>query len=371
MKKIFLLLSVSTLFFACNSKDSYSLTGTVKGMQDGKVILEKQDDAESVAVDTAIIENGKFKFEGKIAEPAIYSLVLEGTQARSFVILENGKINIEINKDSMFLNKISGTYNNEQLTEYNALGMKIQKKLKEFETANGEKMMMAQQNQDTLAINDLREKYGKIQSEMEQSTLKYVADHPKAYVSLLLVEGMLSNPNADAAKTKSLFNGLDSSLKNSAKGKKVATLMETSVGVAVGAPAPDFSAPTPEGKMVSLKESLGKVTIIDFWASWCGPCRQANPSLVALYKEFHDQGLNIVGVSLDKTADKWKEGIAADGLPWVHISNLKFWDEPIAATYNVKSIPNMFVLDANGIVVAKDLHGAELRAKVASLLGAK
>ena len=92
---------------------------------------------------------------------------------------------------------------------------------------------------------------------------------------------------------------------------------------------------------------------------------------MALYKEFHDQGLNIVGVSLDKTADKWKEGIAADGLPWVHISNLKFWDEPIAATYNVKSIPNMFVLDANGIVVAKDLHGAELRAKVASLLGAK
>ena len=340
-------------------------------MQDGKVILEKQDDAENVAVDTAVIENGKFKFEGKIAEPAIYSLVLEGTQARSFVILENGKINIEINKDSMHLTKQSGTYNNDQLSEYNALGMKIQKKLKQFETANGEKMMMAQQSQDTATINDLRDKYSNIQTEMEQSTLKYVADHPKAYVSLLLVEGMLSNPNSDAAKTKSLYNGLDSSLKNSAKGKKVAALMETSVGVAVGAPAPDFSAPNPEGKMVSLRESLGKVTIIDFWASWCGPCRQANPSLVALYKEFHDQGLNIVGVSLDKTADKWKEGIAADGLPWVHISNLKFWDEPIAATYNVKSIPNMFVLDANGIVVAKDLHGAELRAKVASLLGAK
>ncbi len=371
MKKIFLLLSVSALFFACNSKDSYSLTGTVKGMQDGKIILEKQDDAEAVAVDTAIIENGKFKFEGKIAEPAIYALVLEGSQARSFVILENGKINIEINKDSMFLNKITGTYNNEQLTEYNAEGMKIQKKLKEFETVNGERMMMAQQNKDTAAIEELRSGYGKIQSEMESSTLKYVEGHPKSYVSLLLIESMMVNPAADAAKTKSLYDALDSSLKNSTKGKKIATAMTTSTGVAVGSPAPDFSAPNPEGKMVSLKESLGKVTIIDFWASWCGPCRQANPSLVALYKEFHDQGLNIIGVSLDKSADKWKEGIAADGLPWTQISNLKFWDDPIAATYNVKSIPNMFVLDANGIVVAKDLHGADLRAKVASLLGAK
>ncbi len=371
MKKIFLLLSVSTLFFACNSKDSYTLTGTVKGMQDGKIILEKQDDAEALAVDTATIENGKFKFEGKIAEPAIYSLVLEGFQGRSFVILENGKINIEINKDSMFLNKISGTYNNEQLTEYNSLGMKIQKKLKEFETVNGEKMMMARESNDTATIADLRMQYGNIQTEMEQSTLKYVAEHPKAYVSLLLVEGMISNPAADQAKTKSLYEGLDSSLKNTAKGKKVATAMTTSTGVAVGSPAPDFSAPNPEGKMVSLKESLGKVTIIDFWASWCGPCRQANPSLVALYKEFHDQGLNIVGVSLDKTADKWKEGIAADGLTWTQMSNLKFWDEPIAATYNVKSIPNMFVLDEKGIVVAKDLHGAELRAKVAAMLGTK
>ena len=371
MKKIFLLLSVSTLFFACNSKDSYTLTGTVKGMQDGKIILEKQDDAEAVAVDTATIENGKFKFEGKIAEPAIYSLVLEGSQGRSFVILENGKINIEINKDSMFLNKISGTYNNDQLTEYNAIGMKIQKKLKDFETLNSEKMMMAQQNKDTAAINDLRQKYAGIQKEMEQSTLTYVETHPKSYVSLLLIENMMINPEADHAKIKALYDAIDSNLKSSTKGKKVATSMTTSTGVTIGAPAPDFSAPNPEGKMVSLKESLGKVTIIDFWASWCGPCRQANPSLVALYKEFHDQGLNIVGVSLDKTADKWKEGIAADGLTWTQMSNLKFWDEPIAATYNVKSIPNMFVLDEKGIVVAKDLHGAELRAKVAAMLGTK
>ena len=116
---------------------------------------------------------------------------------------------------------------------------------------------------------------------------------------------------------------------------------------------------------------MGKLTIIDFWASWCAPCRQENPNVVALYKEFHDKGLNIIGVSLDRKgeATKWKEAIAKDGLTWTQISNLKFWDDPIAQKYNVKSIPATFLVDANGKIIATDLRGAELRAKVAAVLG--
>ena len=120
--------------------------------------------------------------------------------------------------------------------------------------------------------------------------------------------------------------------------------------------------------MVSLKESLGKVTIVDFWASWCGPCRAENPNVVALYNEFHSKGLNIVGVSLDKDAAKWKDAIAKDKLTWTHVSHLKFWDEPIAIQYEVESIPATFILDASGKVVAQDLRGPELRAKVLELL---
>ncbi|TRX16325.1 TlpA family protein disulfide reductase [Flavobacterium franklandianum] len=117
-----------------------------------------------------------------------------------------------------------------------------------------------------------------------------------------------------------------------------------------------------------MKESLGKVTIVDFWASWCGPCRAENPNMVALYKEFHSKGLNIVGISLDKDATKWKEAIAKDKLTWTHVSNLKFWEEPIAIQYEVQSIPATFILDASGKVVAKDLRGEELKAKIAALL---
>ena len=119
---------------------------------------------------------------------------------------------------------------------------------------------------------------------------------------------------------------------------------------------------------MSLKESLGKITIVDFWASWCGPCRAENPNTVALYKEFHSQGLNIIGVSLDKDAVKWKEAIAKDKLVWTQVSHLKFWDEPIAIQYQVESIPATFVLDASGKIIAKGLFGEELRAKIATLL---
>ncbi|WP_159086025.1 TlpA family protein disulfide reductase [Flavobacterium faecale] len=117
-----------------------------------------------------------------------------------------------------------------------------------------------------------------------------------------------------------------------------------------------------------MKESLGKVTIVDFWASWCGPCRVENPNVVAIYKDLHSKGLNIVGVSLDKDKSKWLEAIAKDKLTWTHVSNLKFWDEPIARQYKVESIPATFILDASGTIVAKDLRGDALRAKIVELL---
>ncbi|MBF2707709.1 TlpA family protein disulfide reductase [Flavobacterium soyangense] len=120
--------------------------------------------------------------------------------------------------------------------------------------------------------------------------------------------------------------------------------------------------------MISLKESLGKVTIVDFWASWCAPCRAENPNVVALYKEFHSKGLNIVGVSLDRDAAKWKEAIAKDKLTWIQVSHLKFWDEPIAAQYGVQQIPSTFILDATGKIVAQNLRGVELQAKIMELL---
>jgi thiol-disulfide isomerase/thioredoxin len=123
--------------------------------------------------------------------------------------------------------------------------------------------------------------------------------------------------------------------------------------------------------LVSLKQSLGKVTLIDFWASWCAPCREENPNVVALYNEFHSKGLNIISVSLDNDASKWKEAIAKDKLSWTQVSNLKEMKDPIALQYNVTQIPTTFLLDSNGKIVAIDLYGDQIKNKIKELLAIK
>ena len=137
----------------------------------------------------------------------------------------------------------------------------------------------------------------------------------------------------------------------------------------VGGQAPGFSAPSPDGTIISLEDAMGKYTIIDFWASWCRPCRAENPNVVRVYDKYHDKGLNIISVSLDKAGQKnrWVKAIADDKMDWFHVSNLKSWQEPIAKMYGVRSIPATFLLDENGTIIGKNLRGAALESKIASL----
>jgi peroxiredoxin len=221
----------------------------------------------------------------------------------------------------------------------------------------------------------LRKEYSKFQEEFATQSENYVNTHPKAFISALIIEGMFNQMTPDIAKITKYYNGLDKSVKDTKHGKKIKKNLDalskpvaTVAPIEIGTIAPDFSAPNPDGKVVSLKESKGKVTIIDFWASWCKPCRQENPNMVALYKEFHPKGLNIVSISLDEKAEEWKKAIANDKLTWTNISNLKDFEDPIAVQYAIKLIPSTIIIDASGKVIAKDLRGAELKAKIASLL---
>jgi peroxiredoxin len=386
MKRILLLLTVVAVLFSCNKAgvNEYIISGTVKGIADGKtVVLEKQDETGQLKpIDTVKVKDGKFTIKGTAKEPEIMLLQIEALQGKVPFVLENGDIEVIVDKDSLQKTKLSGTFNNDVFSKFNVDVAKFQKesqkKLMAFQNTNMAKMKAAQEAKDTVSINKLIKQYQAIQKEGMDFYVKFAESNPKALLSALIVDSMLNDPTADLARAKKIFASFDAELKKYKPGKSIQSkldkLAKPAVSISpaeVGTVAPEFSAPNPQGKSVSLKESLGKVTIVDFWASWCNPCRLENPNVVALYNEFHAKGLNIISVSLDKDAAKWKEAIAKDKLSWTQVSNLKDFEDPIAVAYGVNSIPSVFVLDSKGTIVAKDLRGAELKAKIAALLAAK
>ena len=374
MKKIVFIITSALLFVACNNlKDNeFLISGTANGIENGKkVFIEVQTETGTLAKDTAVVTDGKFELKGITEEIDLGFIRIENEQINLPLILEEGKIEINIVKDSLHKSTLGGTPNNDKFQKFNTESRAISEKVAKFEKDNGPEMQKAQMSNDTVTINKLLKEYKKFQNEMNDYSKKFIKENPDAYLSVLLLENFLMRQYLTPEEIKSYFEGLDKDVKETKSGKKIKTALDSMSAIVIGKPAPNFSAPSPEGKTISLKESLGKVTIIDFWASWCGPCRAENPNVVALYNEFHPQGLNIISVSLDKDAAKWKDAIAKDGLIWSHVSNLKFWEDPIAKQYNVQSIPATFILDEKGNIVAKDLRGEELRAKVAALLGVK
>jgi len=386
MKKIALLVSLTILLFSCGkAKDGeFYLKGTAKGIENGKlVILQTIDESgmNAVSLDTVKIQNGQFEITGKITEPTIYTLLIPSNSGAVPFIAEHGDISVEVYKDSVQTSKVSGTYNNDEFYKFNNdiknVQKSIQKEMQGFQEKNKKRIESAQSSKDTVALNKLTKEFRGIQKKYPDFFINYAEKNTKSFISVYIIDGMFRSPDVDLKKVEKMYNSLEEDIKKTKPGKKVKAKIDELKGVktpevvAVGKKAPNFSAKSPEGNKVSLNENLGKVTIIDFWASWCGPCRKENPNVVALYNEFHDKGLNIVGVSLDKDLAKWKDAIAKDKITWVQMSNLKEWSEPIAKTYKVESIPATFILDSNGTIVAKDLRGEELKSKVKELLGVK
>lgn len=372
MKKLVVVLA-ALLLVSCNK---FSIEGTATGIKDGtKVYLEGSGEMGPMPIDTVEVKNGKFEFEGKAKLPEIGFISIEGVidpqfQTRKMlpVIIEKGNTEVIFNKDEIQKSEISGTKNNDKFAAYNKKSEVIYKKLQAFQTANQEAMIKAQESKNEAVIKKLQAQYLAIVDEMDKQSIDFIKNNPDAFLSVLLLENFISRGKLPASEVKKYFEQLDSSLLATKSAKNTKKIIDARLKKEKIEKAPDFAAKTPDGKTVSLKQVLGKVTIIDFWASWCGPCRKENPSVVALYNEFHAKGLNIIGVSLDENAGDWKEAISKDKLTWTHVSNLKKWDEPIAKLYGVQEIPATFILDAKGNIVAKDLRGDELKAKVVELL---
>lgn len=233
MKKIILLVAVAVVLFACNNlgEGEYIITGNVKGMKTGLIFLEKQSPMGMgfTAIDTVKIEDGKFEIKGKTGEPEIHYLRFDKLQNKLPLILEGGEIEIEVDKDTLFKSKLSGTYNNEEFTNFNTESSKMQKaaqkKMKAFEAKNKALIEQVEKTRDTAIANKLRAEYEPLQKEiqknMEEFTVGYAKTHPKSFISVLIVQMMMSNPKFTLKNIEDVFNSLDASLKKTKPAKSI------------------------------------------------------------------------------------------------------------------------------------------------------
>lgn len=369
MKRAFGLLTSLVLLASCGegTTDGYRISGTLSGeIEDGKrVFLRRSDEnLQTVDVDTTAVQGGTFSFEGAIEQPELYYVFVEGSRSPVPLVLEKGSVELRGHVDSLSLARVSGTPQNEAYSEFlsEAREMSLRR------MSMNQDLNAAVQQNDSAIITALRDEYFELQDRQLAFEQDFVASHPEALISVLILNRLLEGELTPVQEIKSLYAALDPSIKETHHARTLAEVIARMETTAIGATAPDFSGPSPDGETLSLKGSLGKVTLVDFWAGWCRPCRAENPNIVQVYNQYKDKGFQVLGVSLDRNETQWKEAIAKDGLVWPQISNLQYFNGPIAQLYGIRAIPASFLLDENGVIIAKNLRGPALGAKVAELL---
>lgn len=381
MKSIITIGIIGLLLVSCKEdiRTDYVINGQAEGVYNGIRIYLKYSDEKGreIAIDTAIVFDEKFQMTGKIDAPAMHLLTVNNIQGKVLFMLENSEIDVVINKDNIFESTITGS-------KTNSAYVKFKDGMKEIRDKSQIPMNALKQirSSEKTAKKDSLTKVLELLSERNKAyPLKFINENEDSEFSLYLIKSQVQNPKIYITTYKAAYDNLSSRLKATIKGKEIGLKLneiyekfKKTESLNIGKVAPNFEAPTPDGNLVSLNDIKGKVTIIDFWAAWCGPCRKENPNVVRIYEKYHDQGLEIIGVSLDGQSRQkdpkkaWLEAIEKDKLSWTQVSNLKYFNDPVAQLYNINAIPATFILDKDGIIVAKNLRGQALDLKVQELL---
>lgn len=367
LKKYIVLASGVALIAGCqgnksasNGEGTYSLKGKLQNSEQRQIYLFELGEQQFIARDTASIgQDGSFLFEGEVKEPTLYRLGLD-QQNGLMLVLDNKAIQIEADaRDLDGTAKIEGSEDSQLFRQLN----KMVNESRQKEMALSEQFNKAISEGKTDEAEGYRQQYLAMQKELKQ----FLAQHPGSVVSAFGTLNLI-NPQTDFAFADSMATLYSEKIPDSKYTAMLNKRLESMRSTAIGSVAPDFSLPTPEGGSIALSSLRGKYVLIDFWASWCGPCRKENPNVVRMYNQYKDKGFEIFGVSLDQSREKWLKAIADDKLTWPHVSDLKGWESAAAQLYQVDAIPQTILLDKEGKIIAKGLRGEELEAKIASLV---
>jgi peroxiredoxin len=383
MKKLFILVLILAHAVTFAQNGAYSIKGKVGKVGKPAVAVFTNLTART-PLDTVYLKKGKFELKGTTETPFLASVTLyhngfpapaeagsppprtvPGREVFSFYV-EPGDLQI-FAKDSLKNSAVKGSKlndENKQLQEAMKSTDELKKKLQDLIRNS------TREEQNTDAFE---KKYDAIYDELsgvqKKIQLAFIKEHPDSWLSLEQIR-QAGGYQPDVNEIEPLFNGLTERVRNTKTGKEFAENLVKLHKTAIGQIAPDFTQNNPDGKAVNLSDFRGKYLLVDFWASWCGPCRQENPNVVKTYNEFKDKNFTILGVSLDREngREAWLKAIEKDQLTWNHVSDLKFWNNEVAKLYMVRAIPDNFLIGPDGRIVARGLRGDKLREKLAELI---
>lgn len=383
-KKLFFLLFIALAFTACK-KNAAKISGTIVNPAAGTYIyLDELKSNELKAVDSVkITSNGEFSFNKEVKQPSFYLLKKTNANFLTLLVEPGEKVNLKLQNDSLGIPiSLEGSKGTLLMSEYNKTLRATIKKLTGLNaiyTQNADKPGLPEL---VASLDSMAQSY---LNEINLYTKKYIDDNISSLVSLVALYQQVApsvyimNPSKDIkyflkvdSAMFSMYPTYDPVVGLHEQVKEIAAKMkgspsETNEEIS-GTLAAEITLPTPEGDTVKLSSTRGSVVLLDFWASWCGPCRKENPNLVSAFNKYHRRGFQIFQVSLDKTREAWMKGIEEDHLEkWIHVSDIQYWNSSVVPLYRIESIPTNYLLDKEGHIIASNLRGENLQIKLAEL----